>query len=350
MTTLFHPSLTLRLHSLLPELTLVLWSEHEWLGEGSFYMDSFFTTNSARPSLEMSIYPSLQRLDRAEGLPGLLGRLEDLLHDLSDKACQESSLPPPARDVPSRSDVSTPRPPAPPFPEPTFMAPVPVFPPPQPMPEPEIPPPPPTQSPQPRMPEPHVLSPPPPPPPPPPPESVSEPSGSSSAESYFLDRFEDLLDNLRRGQTIAPTPRPAPGTWPSVLQELDNLILDSSHVTSPEPFRGLRFVPGLRPREIIKSLLLQTRPATEPPPTQFPDLVLFVPPDLVAQEQGPNEDLECHGSLSLSPSLSLNSPRSSSDSKHRTSSHRHHLLFFRPRSLTNRRISFRSANLQEELL
>lgn len=84
--------------------------------------------------------------------------------------------------------------------------------------------------------------------------------------------------------------------------------------------------------------------------------VLLVPPDLVAQEHSPDGDLECHGSLS--PSLSLNSPRSNRDHKHRTSSSRHHrrrrlchhLLFLRLRSLTDRRTSLQSDNLQEDLL
>ncbi|KAK0478503.1 SNF2 family DNA-dependent ATPase [Armillaria novae-zelandiae] len=62
---------TLHVSPLVRRRLSALRSEHEWLEEGPFYMDSFFAAHSARPSLEMSVYPSLQRLDRAEGLPGL---------------------------------------------------------------------------------------------------------------------------------------------------------------------------------------------------------------------------------------------------------------------------------------
>ncbi len=78
---------TLHVSPLLRRRLLALQFEHEWLEEGPFYMcvppvcralrklilirDSFFAAHSARPSLEMGVYPSLQRLDRAEGLPGL---------------------------------------------------------------------------------------------------------------------------------------------------------------------------------------------------------------------------------------------------------------------------------------
>ncbi len=230
--------------------------------------------------------------------------------------------------------------PAPPFPQPdTFVAPPPGFPPPQPMPVPEIPPPLPPRSPPPHMPEPRV---------PAPPESVSEPSGSSSTGSYFLDRFEDLLDNLRRGQTIAPTPRPAPGTRPSVLQELDNLIsgrLESSHVTPPEPFRGLRFVPGLRPRESVESLL-QTRPATEPPPTQFPDLGPPRPSGPARRRaqprRGPRVPQQPQPQPQQPPQQQRPQAHTSSHRHHRRRPLCHHLLFLRRQSLSD--------NLQEDLL
>lgn len=61
----------LHVSPLLRRRLLALQFEQEWLEEGPFYLDSFFAAHSSRPSLEIGIYPSLQLLDRAEGLPHL---------------------------------------------------------------------------------------------------------------------------------------------------------------------------------------------------------------------------------------------------------------------------------------